>query len=89
MRLVFFIKRIQESNVTDKLLQVFPESRQPISNTLPESKKLIFMKFCPRCEKTAQRHHPAGYYDENDGRFETFLKLVHGTFDDNWNNITS
>ena len=47
------------------------------------------MKFCPRCEKTAQRYCLTKYFDESNGGFETALKLVYGTLDDSCNNITS
>ena len=47
------------------------------------------MKFCPTCEKAAQRPYLTRDRHESDGRFETLLKPVYGTFDDSFDNIVS
>ena len=47
------------------------------------------MKFCPSCEKTAQRFCLTRYCDESNGRFEILLKSVDRTFDDSCNNTAS
>ena len=54
-----------------------------------ETKKSNFMKFCSRCEKTTLRFYLTRYCHESDGRFQTLLKPVYGTFDDGCNNIAS
>ena len=45
--------------------------------------ELIFKKFCPKCKKIAKPCYLAWYCGKSGGSFETLLKLVHGTLDDN------
>ena len=89
MRLAFFAKRISESNVFDKRQQILPEFCQLIlQSTQKKTNELIFMKFCPRCEKTVKRHYLVRCCGKNSSRgLEAILKLVYKTLGDRRGNI--